>query len=374
MSAARRAPLKLSEKIVFAALMLFLAIVVVDLLLGLWNRHPSVDAYAGIYLPHPVRLYTLNPGATKRPPVGVFSEYVKEWKKSGATYDIRINRQGYRGADFGPKTKTRWLALGDSSTFGWDVAEDEAWPALLEMLLRARGADVEVLNLGVPGYSTHQGRLLLPEIWDLAPDGLIVAYGRNDEIDTNDTLDANRRGRSDAEWMPGDRIVPGPALSLEDKAKQTQLGQVLQERTHQPRKGETPKVGDAPRRVALSQTKENLRAIVAAARAHGVPVVLVSVGCFFSEYRQAIRQVAEEENVPFLETFDLLFAAVPAIRSADRFAACREPLLERLGKKTIASSAGGWLWFSTDFGHPNACGHQVIAEALAGLVPLMKSE
>ena len=57
-----------------------------------------------------------------------------------------------RGADPGPKAPgvLRIIALGDSVTHGWGVAEEESWPARLQAELQRRGRDAQVINAGVP--------------------------------------------------------------------------------------------------------------------------------------------------------------------------------------------------------------------------------
>jgi len=50
------------------------------------------------------------------------------------------------------------VALGDSNTAGYGVTPDEAFPARLEAMLRARGQLVRVINAGVPG-DTLEGML-----------------------------------------------------------------------------------------------------------------------------------------------------------------------------------------------------------------------
>jgi len=79
---------------------------------------------------------------------------------------VRINTLGLRGADVAPPDaeRVRILALGDSYTFGWGVAEDETFAAALERA--ATPARVEVVNGGGPGYGLFQtlerARRLLP--------------------------------------------------------------------------------------------------------------------------------------------------------------------------------------------------------------------
>lgn len=68
------------------------------------------------------------------------------------------------------------LCVGDSCTYGLGVTVDEAWPALLDARLPR-----PVLNAGVPGYSSYQGRLYLDEIRTVChPAACVVQFGPND--------------------------------------------------------------------------------------------------------------------------------------------------------------------------------------------------
>jgi len=364
------------KKTLFALLTLLAVIVALNIAADKLVRHPAAEAYEGIYQGHPTRIHQLKPGARATIPIGLFGNYHRAWKKSGAVYQVEINPQGFRDRPFGPKTDFRIIALGDSSTFGWDVEAAETWPKVLENLLLKNRRPVEVLNLGVPGYSSHQGLMMLKEVWPLEPDLLIIAYGRNDELDTAFSPTEHGRGRADAELMPGDRVVDAVRPSFRQRLRSTGLYRAVQ-RLHEeylssphPDRAPAPAEDQALRRVPPPRYRENLRQMIQEAEQRGVPVVLVSLGCFFEKYRQALMTVGRETDVPALDTFPLFFEKVPAIKTDSAFQVCREQLISRLGIKTLDSSAGGWLWFSTDFGHPNACGHQVIAEAVAPLLPL----
>ncbi|MFZ5475456.1 MAG: SGNH/GDSL hydrolase family protein [Myxococcota bacterium] len=81
---------------------------------------------------------------------------------------MRTNAAGYRG---GPPAERAVLCLGDSTTFGWGVEEGEAWPARLAVHL---GRDV--VNGGVPGYSTFQGLATIDHALTLRPEVVVLAY------------------------------------------------------------------------------------------------------------------------------------------------------------------------------------------------------
>jgi lysophospholipase L1-like esterase len=76
----------------------------------------------------------------------------------------------------------RILALGDSTTFGWGVAQEQAWPAQLEAVLRARGVAVEVINAGVPATDLRAMDAYLRAVAvDLGLHGLIASRRPGEE-------------------------------------------------------------------------------------------------------------------------------------------------------------------------------------------------
>lgn len=90
--------------------------------------------------------------------------------------DVRVNAMGFRGpaitVEKPPNTK-RILVVGDSTVYGHGVAEAETFVARIGEHL---GTDFQVINLGVPGYSSAQAlNLLALRGWELQPDLLIVA-------------------------------------------------------------------------------------------------------------------------------------------------------------------------------------------------------
>ena len=97
--------------------------------------------------------------------------------------DIEIvhSPQGFRGTavDPGePKTKTRIITVGGSTTYDIGVSNHETWPKRLE---EALGDDVEVINFGMPAHSTAEHVILTSlRISEFNPDIILFYVGWND--------------------------------------------------------------------------------------------------------------------------------------------------------------------------------------------------
>lgn len=114
--------------------------------------------------------------------------------------EVRTNSLGMRGGEpaaADARGLHRILALGDSFTFGFGIAEDQTYPEVLENLLNASSASspdgeerFEVLNLGVVGYTTRdEAAVLRTKGLTLNPRVVIIGYVLNDpEIDPRQSL------------------------------------------------------------------------------------------------------------------------------------------------------------------------------------------
>ena len=100
------------------------------------------------------------------------------------TFAYRTNGHGLRDRDRPAKQPgtRRVLVMGDSYTWGYAVAEEEAFPQAAERLLKDRGRpDIEVINGGVPDYNSRQERQLLAQLLPIyQPDAVFLAYVVND--------------------------------------------------------------------------------------------------------------------------------------------------------------------------------------------------
>ncbi len=109
---------------------------------------------------------------------------------------IRTNSFGMRDDEphFKPNDDTslhRIVVIGDSFTLGFGVSAESTYSNVLEKMLNF-GDNLEVLNLGVGGYSTYDEALVLEHkgvLWN--PDLVVIGYYLNDpEIDPVQPLHA----------------------------------------------------------------------------------------------------------------------------------------------------------------------------------------
>lgn len=127
-----------------------------------------------VRLPAP-QVFAIKPHATGTFPGGV---------DATRTFPYRTNAHGLRDRDRPQKASgsRRVLVMGDSYTFGYAVAEEEAYPQVAERLLQERGhPDIEVVNAGVPDYNSRQERQLLERLLPIyEPDIVVLGYVMND--------------------------------------------------------------------------------------------------------------------------------------------------------------------------------------------------
>ena len=97
----------------------------------------------------------------------------------------RQNALGFRGEEVSydkPDGVYRIVAIGDSTTYGSSVDYKEAYPYALQKYLNQNGYDnIEVINAGVPAYTSYETLMMLQfRILDLDPDLIIVYQGSTD--------------------------------------------------------------------------------------------------------------------------------------------------------------------------------------------------
>jgi lysophospholipase L1-like esterase len=98
--------------------------------------------------------------------------------------EYRINSLGVRDYEFTPQkppNTTRIIVLGDSVTFGWNLALNSTFPKHLEQMLNTDSNKYQVINMGVNGYYLNQEIALFREkVIHYQPDIVIFAVTGND--------------------------------------------------------------------------------------------------------------------------------------------------------------------------------------------------
>jgi lysophospholipase L1-like esterase len=236
-------------------------------------------------------------------------------------FDLRTNVHGLRGAELEvakPPGVFRVMCLGDSCTFGSGAGEAGTFPAKLEGKIESmrRGLDAEVLNTGVPGFTSYQGRRYLEEYgWAFEPDVVVVTFGYND------CSGARGGGKrtfseelvlSDKEF--GDSRRPPSPWACVRMAQRLRSTETVAIDLDDPRQKQ---------RVSVEEFRDNLRSIVADCRARDVVPVLVvwplrsqsgpdvpSDDAFKDElvplYQAAARELAAAEGVLLLDLVPLV--------------------------------------------------------------------
>lgn len=278
---------------------------------------------------------------------------------------VAFNSLGLRDAERSPQPAPgtiRILALGDSVAFGMGVPQEQTYARQAEILLsEASGAPVEVLNMGMPGYNTlHQLAQLREFGLALAPNIVVLGFLYNDVepssaqrgtlVSQKEDASLARRVKSRINasvlWLKKNSLffawlTPrlGTALRPLGLKGFGQVGEV---------KDQYVDANPQWRRVRAALLE--MKRLAEAQRIEFVVMIVPAMAKFsdaaypIKEYHQAVAAFCHAHAIKCL---DLL----PAFWGLD----------------------GTRFWISATDGHPNAHGHRIIAEALAGfLVPLIQ--
>ena len=129
------------------------------------EMHHRFPRYAG----HPTRLWTLRPRAGE----------------PGAAEAARSPfGDGFRPTPQTPQAQGTVWVLGDSTTFGVGIdrgRDTYCWLVADLLAQRLPAHPLQVLNRGIPGYTSWQGRVLFDELWASSrPRAVVVGFMAND--------------------------------------------------------------------------------------------------------------------------------------------------------------------------------------------------
>ncbi|MEW6742511.1 MAG: GDSL-type esterase/lipase family protein [Planctomycetota bacterium] len=211
---------------------------------------------------------------------------------------VRTNSEGMRGDEV-RRGVAHFLCLGDSTPFGWRVAEEESFPARLEEHLGGRGNALpwHGLNAGVPGYSSHQVRVQATSLIErFHPQVVIVCIGNNESwpVRCSDAeLEERRRLRATIESIVGHSHF---LLWLKEQV-----------RPQHPQPFTALTLENAVPRVEQQAFMENLKGLVRTARQHGAQVILLAPPAYlqhppvrtalFGEWDEWARRIEQVANL-----------------------------------------------------------------------------
>jgi lysophospholipase L1-like esterase len=224
----------------------------------------------------------------------------------------RTNSIGLRGGDLATRLsqpQKRIACFGNSCTFGWRLDEDETYAKQLEQALDTASStgDFEVINCGVPGYSTFQGLPMLKEYQPiLKPDFVTICYGWNDHWAAGfDIEDKDQR-------MPPQFVLDFQNTLSASYAYRSLKYLLL---SNYEKQQEYTYNREAPRyRVSLDDYRANLSAMIQFCRDNGIRPILITSPAgdadpgienlmeqYHEHYNAAVRAVSASLNVPLVD-------------------------------------------------------------------------
>jgi lysophospholipase L1-like esterase len=255
-----------------------------------------------------------------------FSPRLPQSVRHQPRWDVALDSRGFRATEFTDhkaRDTVRILCLGDSWTFGANVPQEQTYPQQLGRLLERRfpGGRFEVLNLGVLGYSSFQGReLLRSHAIDWDPDFVILGFGMNDGkvgYRDKDVVAAHpgpwQRAAAWLEQSEVYKLLRYWALLARHRAPSTAdafRGQIALEKYA---RKEHPDALE-PTRVSVADYERNLSDMIDVARGRGAGVIVLDNEMDGSAYGAAMARVTSEKAVPLIRSDRLI--ALERSRSA----------------------------------------------------------
>jgi lysophospholipase L1-like esterase len=295
-----------------------------------------------------------------------FSPILPASLRDAPRWNVELDSRGFRDGEFSAHKVPgvfRILCLGDSWTFGANVGQDETYPRQLTRLLARRhpSARFEVLNLGVLGYSSFQGKELLRlRAIDWDPDVVALGFGMNDgRIDGYRDKDL-AASRSSAAMRVADvldhielyKLLRYWALLLRTRPRST--AEVFRAEA-QPAPPTTDVDTLEPwTRVSLTDYRANIREMIALTRSRGAAVILLDNEIDRGPYGEALEEVAAAERATLVRSDRLIRAEQSRIE---------DELAKRLGLHASGSSP-------RTAGTPSSAVRRVVFRVSAFAVPV----
>ena len=293
----------------------------------IWRNLPNVRrTYVDIFSPAP-------DAASRTALLRRFNPSLPHEFQDSPTWTIALNSLGYRTGEFARAKAPdvlRIACVGDSWTFGMNVDQDRTYPSRLAADLGASRARAEVLNFGVLGYSSFQGRRLLERrVLELNPDVVLIGFGMND---------SEVAGYRDRDMVPsrdeaGDPVPPSFGTRVHEQAADLEfykllkyfaltlrfhpksMGDFLREQAHDRGSGRVDYSTIEPwTRVSPPDYESNIREMIRRSRERGASVVLLDNELWEeSPYRAVLQSIAADTRAPLVDSLRIVSEARFAI-------------------------------------------------------------
>jgi lysophospholipase L1-like esterase len=227
------------------------------------------------------------------------------------SYRVHTNAFGMRDRPVSREKQAgvlRIACLGDSSTFGYNVEQDETYPRRLQALLDAEyPGKFEVLNFGVPGYTSLHGlETLKHRALAFHPDVVTFAFGTNDRF-WHGPVTTGARLRFMHSWTGTLLFELTRVLNMSATYRALRVllfrfgdaGGLLKPRAQ-------PVGFDAPAAVGLDEMVNAIVEVDGLAQRDGFSLVILNIDLDGTDAKQALREGAERTHVPFIDMVAML--------------------------------------------------------------------
>jgi lysophospholipase L1-like esterase len=298
------------------------------------GRPNAQRKYLDLFCPMPSEQY-------RKAILSRFSPSIPAEFKNNPTWEVRLNSEGYRDAEF-PTVKTpntiRIVCLGDSWTFGHNADQDKTYPQRLAALLKKSypNINIEVLNLGMLNYSSYEGLALLKSrALGLDPDIVLIGFAMNDSFISGwrdkDVFVEKPKRFSFKQFVLGHfelyklltylaQVGKFESVSMSDdlKAAADPNAAFVYEAWVSAEALEAKDYERLESRVRVSPAdyEKNIREMIRLVKARGsIPILLHNDLRPGSPYQSALQKISKEVSVPLVDSCELLAAAKRRIES-----------------------------------------------------------
>lgn len=258
------------------------------------------------------------------------------------------------------------LAMGASPTFGWGVQEFDTYSHILKEKL---GHKYDVINGGMVGYSTFQGRVILEELLDrIEPNLLTISYVINDVDRIRFAYDSSLQ----------DHQVSVSYSSLYNFIIKFKTYWLLKEMFHTTEnisKGKNRSLISRTSRVSLSEYEQNIYAMIKIARKRNIEIILMVMPVNLKEASSKIKNTSY--NKTYKKIAGMCYSDSLLYNNKMRLIG-KKAALEVVDIASEMRKRGNinkfFLIVNNDTIHPNRTGHEIIAEMLFSRISEMRTE